>query len=126
MKLDANVHFHQLDILAASIDIIAHFDLIVSNPPYVTTSEKLKMQKNVLDHEPHLALFVSDHDPLLFYKCIANQAKKALKKEGVLIFEINEKYGNEVKSLLEGTGYNAVTIHNDINGKQRFVSATIA
>jgi release factor glutamine methyltransferase len=101
------------------------FDIIVSNPPYVRISEKEEMQKNVLDHEPHLALFVSDNDPLLFYKAIADFAIKKLNPDGKIYFEINYMYGEELKQLLESKGFKNVLLLKDINNKNRILRGTI-
>lgn len=100
------------------------FDIIVSNPPYVRISEKEKMSKNVLDNEPHVALFVNDNDPLLFYKAIADFALQHLAPHGKLYFEINEALGNEVKKLLEGKGLGNIQVKKDMSGKNRMVSAS--
>jgi release factor glutamine methyltransferase len=98
-------------------------DLIVSNPPYVTQKEKKQMQANVLDYEPSLALFVSDDDPLLFYREIATQARNLLADEGWLYFEINEALGNQTATLLEALGYRQIELRADINGKHRMIKA---
>lgn len=97
------------------------WDLIVSNPPYVRQSEKDRMHQNVLGHEPPQALFVSDEDPLLFYNVIANQATHCLNPGGALYFEINEAFGNETATLVEQVGFRAVSVHQDLQGKDRFV-----
>ena len=97
------------------------FDIIVSNPPYVTDSEKHLMLQNVTDYEPHTALFVPDTDPLLFYRVIADMAIQHLKNGGHLYFEINERYGNEVAELLASKGFSDVQLKKDINGKDRMV-----
>ena len=102
------------------------YDLIVSNPPYITEKEKLQMDKNVLDFEPHLALFVSDNDPLLFYNRIIFLAKKHLKKGGKLFFEINENYGNEVTKLLMASGFGNAKIEKDLQDKDRMVWGTLS
>ena len=81
------------------------------------------MEKNVLDHEPHTALFVSDHDPLIFYRTIAELALQYLKKSGKLYFEINESLGYEMVDLLEQKGFNSICLRTDINGKNRMISA---
>lgn len=101
------------------------FDLIVSNPPYVRASEKEKMSKNVLDYEPHLALFVKDNDPLLFYKAISEFAKINLTPNGSLFFEINEALGSDVKKLLEEKGFMNAEIKKDMSGKERFAIGNI-
>lgn len=99
------------------------YDVIVSNPPYVLETEKKQMRQNVLDFEPHTALFVEDEDPLLFYEAISNWAISGLKKGGFLFFEINEKYAKETKSLLEEEGFKNVEIGTDIFDKERMVKA---
>jgi len=122
-SLGAEVVFQKCDILNKEIPF-EHLDIIVSNPPYVKISEKEKMHDNVLKHEPHLALFVDDDDPLLFYKHIAKKAKKVLKPHGRLYFEINEAFGNETVNILTEFGYTEVKLLEDINGKNRMVRAT--
>ena len=101
------------------------FDIIVSNPPYVRHSEKEQMQKNVLDYEPHLALFINDTDPLLFYKNIADFALKNLKPKGKLYFEINQAFGLEVKDILEDKGFENVVLMKDLNNKNRILRGNI-
>ena len=102
--------------------IPSHFDIIVSNPPYVMDSEKALMRKNVLDHEPHLALFVPDDDPLLFYRAVAQWALQLLKPGGFGIVEINEALAEETAEIYRRSGFSAVTIIKDLNDKDRFVS----
>jgi release factor glutamine methyltransferase len=99
------------------------FDVIVSNPPYIRESEKTLMEKNVLDFEPELALFVPDNDPLIFYSRIAEFAKRKLKQGGKLYFEINEAFGHECASMLQAKGFSGIEIRKDIHGKDRFVAA---
>jgi release factor glutamine methyltransferase len=99
------------------------YDIIVSNPPYVTESEKKWMQPNVLDFEPESALFVSDTDPLIFYRQISQLATKWLAPGGWLYFEINEQFGNQMYKLLENIGYSQIIIHKDINQKDRMAQA---
>ena len=118
------INFLQADILKAKDKVEDkegndRFDIIVSNPPYVRASEKEKMNKNVLDFEPHLALFVNDEDPLMFYRAIVDFAIHNLSQKGKLYFEINETLGNEVKKLLEGKGFKNVEIKKDMSGKDR-------
>lgn len=127
-RLQVNVRFLQADILAETTTAQAvpgTFDLIVSNPPYVLETEKAGMEKNVLDHEPHLALFVDDSDPLLFYRHIARFGKKRLDSGGVLYFEINARCGREMVGLLETEGYRDVTLIRDISGNDRIIKAFI-
>lgn len=118
-----DINFFHRDILKWKTFNWENFDIIVSNPPYVTEAEKSKMEKNVLDHEPHTALFVSDHDPLIFYRTIAELALQYLKKGGKLYFEINESLGYEMVDLLEQKGFNSICLRTDINGKNRMISA---
>jgi release factor glutamine methyltransferase len=101
-------------------------DLIVSNPPYVLRQEQAGMDKNVLDYEPHLALFVEDNDPLLFYKAILSFSEHHLQAGGRLYFEINSAFGTELIQLIKGWGFAGVTLHRDIPGANRFISATKA
>ncbi len=120
--LGANVTFLHCDILNQMPDV-ANFDILVSNPPYVKNSERQKMNPNVVDHEPHLALFVADTDPLVFYKAIGEKGKKLLKSNGTLYFEINEALGKETRTLLTSMGYADAEVIQDLNGKDRFVKA---
>jgi len=115
-----DVSFSLFDILSFDDFPAIGFDIIVSNPPYVTESEKALMHSNVLDYEPHLALFVTDQEPLLFYNNIVKRSKKLLTNDGAIFFEINEAYGLEVKSLLVDNGFDAEIV-KDINGKDRIV-----
>ncbi|MGY6742899.1 MAG: peptide chain release factor N(5)-glutamine methyltransferase [Cecembia sp.] len=121
-RLLASVVFQQLDILEEKIPY-EQLDVIVSNPPYVRYSEKERMHQNVLAYEPHLALFVFDEDPLLFYRVIAEKAKQSLKSGGKLYFEINEALGEDTKNLMEAWGYSQVNILKDLNGKDRILFA---
>ena len=100
------------------------YDIIVSNPPYVCESEKSEMRANVLDYEPSTALFVSDTDPLIFYRKILEFAKKALKPSGEIWFEINEKLGQETKDLCLEKGFKNVEIIKDFMGRDRILRAT--
>lgn len=115
--------FLEEDILEPSQNIDIQFDIIVSNPPYVTISEKKLMQANVLEFEPHLALFVDDENPLEFYKAIIDFSENRLKKRGRLYFEINEKFGLAISELLKTRGFVNIVLHKDINGKNRMISA---
>lgn len=119
--LQAGVVYSKLDVLTQDLPE-KDFDIIVSNPPYVLESEKAAMHRNVLDFDPHLALFVDDEDPLLFYRAIADKSRASLKKGGRLYFEINEKFGSEISGLLTDFAFGNVTIHQDLHGKDRFVS----
>jgi release factor glutamine methyltransferase len=97
------------------------YSIIVSNPPYVTESDKREMRPNVLDHEPHEALFVKDEDPLVFYKAIAGFAAEQLLRPGQLYLEINERFGNEVRDVLLAGGFKNAAVLRDLHGKDRFV-----
>lgn len=121
LKNQLDVDFFQVDILKWEYISWEKFDLIVSNPPYIREIEKTEMHSNVLVHEPENALFVPDNDPLLFYRSIAAFAKVNLKKEGLLFFEINEKLGGEMISLLNEYGFYEIEIRKDINGKNRMI-----
>ncbi|MFZ3273231.1 MAG: peptide chain release factor N(5)-glutamine methyltransferase [Lutibacter sp.] len=114
------VDFVQADILTIE-KLSTNFDIIVSNPPYVRETEKARMQQNVLSNEPHLALFVKDENPLLFYDKISELAKKHLTKNGVLYFEINQYLGMETVDLLESKGFKNVELKKDIYGVDRMV-----
>lgn len=99
------------------------YHFIVSNPPYVCEHEKSQMQPNVLDHEPSLALFVPDDDPLVFYRAIAEFAASRLLQHGKLYLEINESYGSELVNLLKSFGYSDIELRKDFRGKERFAIA---
>ena len=100
------------------------FDIIVSNPPYVTQDDKLLMSKNVISYEPHIALFVKENDPLFFYKKILNFSKKNLISNGTIYFEINENFSKEVSKLLKKEGFHDIIVRKDFRGKYRMVKAT--
>jgi release factor glutamine methyltransferase len=121
-SLKVKVRFFESDILAPQP--AATYDIIVSNPPYITWSERELMERNVKDYEPAQALFVPDNDPLLFYKAIASYAKRSLEKGGRLYLEINQRFGAEVKRLLEDCGFDEVRIIVDSFGKDRFAVAS--
>ena len=116
------VLLRQQDVLLAQPDS-ACFDVIVSNPPYITESEKADMEANVLDWEPATALFVPDADPLLFYRKIAELGTVMLKEGGSLYFEINRAYGNETVQMLEGLGYKQIQLRKDDWGNDRMIKA---
>jgi release factor glutamine methyltransferase len=102
-----------------------NFDIIVSNPPYVRNLEKQEIKKNVLDYEPHLALFVEDTDALLFYRKIAQLALKNLSPNGLLFFEINQYLGKETVKLLQNLGFKNIELKKDIYGNDRMVKCSI-
>ena len=125
-SLGASVSFEQKDILGLNENNVERcYDIIVSNPPYICNKEAAQMEHNVLDFEPHLALFVPDEAPLLFYSAIARFARQALKVGGALYFEINPLYADALCSMLSSLGFANVTIHVDQFGKQRFISAKL-
>jgi release factor glutamine methyltransferase len=119
--LNANVEFIHGNFLHDLT--LGEFDLIVSNPPYVSKSEKKSMDKNVLAFEPHVALFVADDDPLIFYKAITFKSKTILKPNGKIAVEINERFGQQTKELFQAAGFDPVQIIRDLDGKDRIVSA---
>jgi release factor glutamine methyltransferase len=102
---------------------LAPVDIVVSNPPYVRHSEKRLMKANVLDYEPHQALFVPDEDPLLFYKAIASKGKTLFKPSGKVFLEINENFGQEVKRLFDHSGFKKVRVKKDLDLKDRILIA---
>lgn len=112
--------FFQNDILSGDFPVTGDFDAILSNPPYVTSSEKRLMSRNVLDYEPHSALFVTDEDPLVFYRALAGMASAHLKPEGFGIVEINEAFGDGCRGLFMDYGFSNSVIIKDLNGKDRF------
>ena len=124
-RLNVNVIFSQIDILQLSIINcqLSFYDIIISNPPYVCQRERTAMERNVLDYEPSLALFVPDDDPLLFYRAIADYARQALKPGGALYFEINPLYAAELQSLLSKMTYHAIELREDQYGKPRMMKA---
>lgn len=122
-----HVSFYQLDILVEEDwKQLSKFDVIVSNPPYIKQSEANAMQQNVLEHEPHLALFVPDNDALLFYRTIADFAVQHLNANRMLFFEINEAYGEDVMTMLEEKGFSHIQLRKDLQGKDRMIKATYA
>ena len=124
LALNALVAFCKADVLDdSSCESFGCFDVIVSNPPYVLESDKQMMSNNVLEYEPHLALFVSSDDPLLFYRAIATMATRKLNANGVLYFEIHENYGQETLDMLSLKGFKELELRKDLQGKDRMVKA---
>ena len=121
---NVEVNFIQANILEVE-DLNQHFDIVVSNPPYVRNLEKQEIKKNVLDYEPHLALFVDDTDALLFYRKIAQLALKNLSPNGLLFFEINQYLGNETVELLENLGFKNIELKKDIYGNDRMIKCSV-
>lgn len=122
---NVTVTFEQIDIIQEPPQINRQYDIIVSNPPYVCLNEKADMEKNVLDYEPHLALFVPNEDPLLFYRLILQAGRRLLTDNGYIYFEINRKFGNETAALLQINGYEKIEIIQDISGNDRIITARL-
>jgi release factor glutamine methyltransferase len=129
-----NAQLHQVDIIEIHHDIIESriqnstfndlkFDIIVSNPPYVRHSEKTEMRPNVLNYEPHIALFVDDNNPLLFYEAIIAIASSQLKSDGLLFFEINQYLGQETCDLLSTNNFKNLVLKTDLSGNDRMIKA---
>jgi release factor glutamine methyltransferase len=125
MLLALDIHFLQDNALVEDTDLFESnsLDLIVSNPPYIPMKEKEIMEKNVLDFEPHLALFVADETPLIFYRAIAEKAIKLLKPNAWLFFELHESYAEQTKELILDVGFDEVEIKLDLQGKSRMLKA---
>lgn len=120
------VDFIEADVLNPKSEIQnSKFTVIISNPPYVTPADKQQMHVNVVEFEPHTALFVPQNDPLLFYKAITAYAKNNLTPGGMLFLEINESYGNETVELLTNNGFTDIELKNDMSGRHRMVKATL-
>ena len=135
-RTDVHVLFEQVDVLniphssfiisltnGQSVALRTHFSLIVSNPPYICNKEREAMEANVLEHEPHTALFVPDDDPLLFYRAIAQYGQTALKEGGWLYFEINPLYADALADMLSKMSYHDIETKVDQYGKQRMMRA---
>ncbi|GAA4448066.1 peptide chain release factor N(5)-glutamine methyltransferase [Nibrella saemangeumensis] len=123
-NLKADVAFEQQDILNIPASEIRRFACVVSNPPYVTRSEAAGMDRNVLDYEPEVALFVDDNDPLIFYKAVANFCTQHLTKDGACYVEINERFGEATRQVFEERGFHHIQVYKDIHGKDRSIRAT--
>jgi release factor glutamine methyltransferase len=121
-KVDVTFLFQ--DVLALE-ELRCNFDIIVSNPPYVRNLEKVEIKKNVLDYEPHLALFVDDNDALIFYRKIAELAKKNFSENGQLYFEINQYLGQETRDLLENMDFKNIELRKDIYDNDRMISCKV-
>ena len=124
-KLD--VLFYEHNLLLDNVDFIENhsLDCIVSNPPYIPEKDKLLMHENVLEFEPHLALFVSNDNPLVFYQRIAEIAKDKLKKNALLFFEIHENLSEEVKTILLNLEFTSIEVKKDLQGKNRMIKAIL-
>ena len=123
---NAEIIFVKADILQPEQWPAGPFDIIVSNPPYVRESEKKLMKPNVLEHEPHTALFVSDEQPLVFYEAIAKLALQSLTAQGKLYFEINENMQDDLKLLLQNIGFQSIEFRSDLNKKVRMLCCSIS
>lgn len=122
----SNVEFIKGDALADFGAIFdEQFDIVVSNPPYIPSRDKALMRSNVVDYEPHIALFVPDDDPLLFYRAIARTSTKLLKAKGMLFFEIYESLVDEMCEMLNHEGYVDVVVRDDFRGKPRMICARV-
>ncbi|MBR4963254.1 MAG: peptide chain release factor N(5)-glutamine methyltransferase [Muribaculaceae bacterium] len=119
-----DVNFFKYDVLGNIPKIEKSYDIIVSNPPYICHYEKVDMSNNVLNNEPHLALFVSDNDPIVFYRRIADLGCSILRCKGKLYFEINPMFVNELEEMLLGKGYENIEVIKDINERNRFIACT--
>ncbi|ATA76724.1 Release factor glutamine methyltransferase [Capnocytophaga canimorsus] len=130
VKARENALLNQVTICLSQVDILhtqkltKKYDVIVSNPPYVRYCEKQEMQRNVLDYEPHLALFVSDENPLIFYEKITELAKKSLNDNGQLFFEINQYLSKDTLKMLENKDFKPI-LRNDLNGNPRMIRAVL-
>jgi release factor glutamine methyltransferase len=118
---NVTVNFINDDIFSPSPGLLGKAGIIVSNPPYVRNSEKKLMHRNVLDFEPHQALFVDDEDPLSYYRALLEIAETVLLNNGKIYLEINEAFGREVEELLMSNGFSGTVVISDLNGKERFV-----
>lgn len=123
-ELRTAVRFRNDDILKLEPEADALYDIIVSNPPYIATAEAKDMEANVLDFEPHSALFVPDSNPLLFYKAISRYAGTSLKKGGKLYFEINPLFAKELQQFMADSGWGKVELERDMQKQYRFLIAS--
>ena len=125
-KNNTDINFSKADILQNQIKInIPLFDVIVSNPPYITKKESTEMHTNIIAYEPHLALFVPDENPLLFYNAISDFALSHLKEKGNLYFEIHENFANDIVNLMQQKGFQSIEIKKDLQQKNRMVKAVL-
>jgi release factor glutamine methyltransferase len=121
---DVTVDFMHIDILNAK-ELPKKYDIIVSNPPYVRQLEKVEIKNNVLENEPHLALFVENDDPLIFYEAISKLAKQHLSENGTIYFEINQYLGSETVDLLKSKGLSNIELRKDLFGNHRMIKAIL-
>lgn len=118
------IGFQKADLLNPETTLLDTYNVIVSNPPYIAVKEADTIKENVLVHEPHLALFIADEDPLLFYRRMLDIGQKSLLKGGRFYFEFNEQYGAEMQELMKAKGYTDIRIVQDLSGKDRFAICT--
>ena len=121
-KLNASVIFIEQNILSTTQ--LDSYDIIISNPPYVRNLEKAEIKKNVLDYEPHLALFVEDNDPLIFYRKITQLAQKSLTENGLLFFEINQYLGEEMQQMVSEY-FKIIELRKDLQGNDRMMKCSV-
>jgi release factor glutamine methyltransferase len=121
--LNGSVEFHKLNALTDSLPF-QNLEILVSNPPYVTDSEINTMKSNVVNFEPHLALFVPDHDPFIFYNAFAEKGRALLATHGKVLVEINEKFSNEISEIFKTAGFKHIRIIKDLQKKDRIVIAS--
>jgi release factor glutamine methyltransferase len=125
-ELNVELHLLKADILEMTDMVVdEHFNLIVSNPPYILKDEAVNMQQNVVGFEPHTALFVTNNDPLQFYKAIADFTLLNLQKDGSLYLETHEEYNEKVKQMLNEKGFYNITSKKDLQNKPRFLKASL-
>jgi release factor glutamine methyltransferase len=123
-NLGPEIHFSKVDILdEKSRADLPVFDIIISNPPYIPLKDKMEMSENVLLHEPHLALFVANEDPLIFYQEIIHFAVDHLQTDGLIFFEIHEQLAGSIESMLVSANYHHILTKKDMQGKDRMISA---
>lgn len=119
-----NIHFELFDVLNYLPNSQSEmYDVIISNPPYIALKEKYLMDEVVIKHEPNLALFVPNENPLIFYKQVTRFARQYLKPKGTLYFELNENYASQTKTLIKKFGFKKVQIAKDLQGKERMLKA---
>ena len=125
-SLNATVDFVPLDFLdKEQRKQLPHIDIVVSNPPYVPQKDKSEMKKIVIDHEPAIALFAPDEEPLIFYSAIADFGKEKLNHGGSVYVEIHEEFGEQVKNLFHSKGYSSVELKKDLQGKNRMIKVSL-
>ena len=124
MLYNIDISFLEMDILETE-ELPQQYNIIVSNPPYVRELEKVEINNNVLENEPHLALFVDDDNPLIFYAKIADLTKQHLNKDGILFFEINQYLGKETVEMLQQKGFSNIELKKDLFGNDRMIKAII-